>query len=110
MMPDLLQLTLTLVLVLASIAAAAWLFQAARKTQATSSQSLHIQASIAVGSHERVVLIDVAGKWLLLGVAPGRVNLLAQLEGSAPAASANPVSASDAGSWLATYLGKAHAK
>jgi len=33
----------------------------------------------AVGTRERVVLVEVAGQWLVLGVAPGQVRTLANL-------------------------------
>lgn len=38
-----------------------------------------VHASLAVGPRERVVLVEMAGEWMLLGVAPGRVNMLKSL-------------------------------
>ncbi len=109
-MANLLQVTLALLLVLATIGAAAWLLKSARRTRGATQQLIHIEASVAVGTRERIVLIEVGGQWLLLGVAPGRVSRLAQL----PAAALPPDATASAGahpaSWLATYLGKNNAQ
>lgn len=42
-----------------------------------------VHASLGVGPRERVVLVELGGEWLLLGVAPGRVNLLKTLDAQA---------------------------
>jgi flagellar protein FliO/FliZ len=39
-------------------------------------QSMEVVAALSVGTREKVVLVDVAGKQILLGVAPGRVSHL----------------------------------
>jgi flagellar protein FliO/FliZ len=48
---------------------------------------MKVVAALSVGPRERVVLVDVGGQQLLLGVAPGRVNMLHRFE--------QPVIASD---------------
>jgi flagellar protein FliO/FliZ len=73
------QVTLALVIVLAVLFAAAWgmrrfnLFNRAGQTAMTVVQGINL------GPKERAVLIDVQGRKLLLGVAPGCVNLLLEL-------------------------------
>jgi len=47
-----------------------------------------------LGQRERVVIVEVAGTWLVLGVAPGQVSKLHELP--APAADAAPASPVDA--------------
>lgn len=42
-------------------------------------QHLQVLASKPVGTRERVVLVQVADRWLVLGVGSGRVNQLAEL-------------------------------
>ncbi len=42
-----------------------------------------VHASLAVGPRERVVLVEMAGEWMLLGVAPGRVSMLKSLSAEA---------------------------
>ena len=76
----LVQATLGLALVLALIVAIAWI--AKRITPGAlrgGSLPLTIVASQAVGQRERVVVVEVADQWLVLGVAPGRVSALSSL-------------------------------
>jgi flagellar protein FliO/FliZ len=49
---------------------------------------MKVLGALSVGTRERVVLVDVGGEQLLLGVAPGRVNMLHRFE--------QPIVASDA--------------
>ncbi|WPH13083.1 flagellar biosynthetic protein FliO [Variovorax paradoxus] len=55
-------------------------------------QSVKVVSSTMVGQRERVVVVEVGGTWLVLGVAAGRVNALhslpAQALPAAPPASA----------------------
>jgi flagellar protein FliO/FliZ len=49
---------------------------------------MRIVAGTAVGTRERVVVLEVAGTWLVLGVAPGRITALAEMpRGDLPAQS-----------------------
>jgi flagellar protein FliO/FliZ len=48
--------------------------------QIKQNSGLRIVAAISVGPRERVVLIELAGEQMLLGVAPGQVNLLHRFE------------------------------
>lgn len=38
--------------------------------------ALRVVGGVAVGQRERVVMVEVGDQWLVLGVAPGRVNAL----------------------------------
>ncbi len=42
----------------------------------TSAAALKAVATLSVGARERVVVIEAGESWLVLGVAPGRVNKL----------------------------------
>ena len=110
MMPDLLSLTLTLLAVLPSVAGTAWLLHSARRARGGPCEQIHLAASLCVGSRERVVLIEVAGQRLLLGVAPGHVSTLAQLPAQSLGSEAPSEPQRNPASWLATYLGKINAK
>jgi flagellar protein FliO/FliZ len=79
MMQDYLHALLPLALVLALLASAAWLLQKLSKPRLGSKSLLTLQASISVGQRERVVVLEVDGQWLVLGVAPGQVNTLLHL-------------------------------
>lgn len=71
------QVTLSLLLVLAAVFAAAWLLRRVRGLQRTrSSEGLAVVAEVAVGPRERVVLVEVGGERVLVGVAPGSVRAL----------------------------------
>jgi flagellar protein FliO/FliZ len=89
----LLQAALGLALVLGVIVALAWMAKRFTPGALRGGMPLTIVASQAVGQRERVVVVEVAGQWLVLGVAPGRVNALTTLpKGELPTTS--PVSAS----------------
>jgi flagellar protein FliO/FliZ len=45
-----------------------------------SGQRMQVISALSVGARERVVLIQVGEKQMLLGVAPGRVNYIKELE------------------------------
>lgn len=70
------QVTLSLLLVLAAIFGAAWVVRRLRGFGKIGGGALQIVTEIAVGTKERVVLVQVGNQQLLLGVAPGRVNTL----------------------------------
>jgi flagellar protein FliO/FliZ len=50
---------------------------------------VRVVGGVSVGSRERVVVLEVAGRWIVVGVAPGQVNQLANLEIDAKALSAS---------------------
>ena len=56
------------------------------RTIGTAGQAtIEVVSQVALGARERAVIVKVGATYLLLGVAPGRVNLLQQLpEGSVP--------------------------
>jgi flagellar protein FliO/FliZ len=74
------QVTLSLVLVLAAVFAAAWLVRRLKTFGKFGSGPIEIIADVSVGTKERAVLVQVGGKQLLLGVAPGRVTTLYVLD------------------------------
>jgi flagellar protein FliO/FliZ len=74
------QVTLSLVLVLAAVFAAAWLVRRLKTFGKFASGPIQIIADVSLGTKERAVLVQVGGKQLLLGVAPGRVSTLHVLD------------------------------
>lgn len=87
------QATLALVLVLATVFAAAWAMRRLRKFGGGGGAGIEVISQAALGAKERAVLLKVAGAHVLVGVAPGRVNLLHVLAAdavvSAPSAPAS---------------------
>jgi len=74
------QVTLSLLLVLAAVFAAAWLVRRLRGLGKFGSQVITVLADVGLGPKERAVLVQVGSKQLLLGVAPGRVSTLYVLD------------------------------
>lgn len=75
----LLQMIMSLLIVLAIIAAIAWSIKRLGGLRGHSNATVQIIGAGSVGPRERVVLVEVAGQWLVLGVAQGNVNLLATM-------------------------------
>lgn len=80
---DVFQWLFGLIIVLAMFGLLVWLL---RKTGNFSSQSksqLAVLSGLSLGMREKLVLVKVGDKQLLLGVTPGRVDKLMELEGDA---------------------------
>lgn len=73
---NLMQVTLGLLLILALIAGIAWLLRRYGRLQSAASGSLRIIGGLSLGPRERVVLLQAGDTQLLVGVAPGRVQML----------------------------------
>ncbi len=65
-----------LLLVLAIIGCITWLLKRFSLIPTTATGKLKIVSAIGVGQRERVVIVEIDNTWLVLGVAPGRVNKL----------------------------------
>ena len=100
------QVVLGLAVVLALVGATAWLLKRFSSMGAASSGVIRVIGGAAVGQRERIVLVEVAGTWLLVGVAPGQVRMLHTMPRteSAIAPDAAAPAASAAGAGFATWL------
>ncbi|MDP1708249.1 MAG: flagellar biosynthetic protein FliO [Gammaproteobacteria bacterium] len=74
------QTILGLIAVVVVIIAAAWLLRRVAQLQTGAQGALKVLASMPLGSRERVVLIQVGDRQLLLGIAPGHVSTLHVLD------------------------------
>ncbi|MDR3396880.1 MAG: flagellar biosynthetic protein FliO [Pandoraea sp.] len=70
------QTGLGLVLVLALLFGLAWLAKRFGLQRPMGGGNVRIIGSASVGQRERVVVVEVAGDWIVLGVAPGQVRSL----------------------------------
>ncbi|MBT6579061.1 MAG: flagellar biosynthetic protein FliO [Cellvibrionales bacterium] len=77
------QVILSLAFVIVLIYAVAWYVRRLQLTTSGTGQSMRVVSALSVGTREKVVLVQVGEEQLLLGVAPGRVNVLRQFEGVA---------------------------
>lgn len=76
----LLKMSVGLAIVLGVMALLAWLLKRMLTGVHYRQSVIKIVGGVSVGSRERVVVLEVAGRWIVVGVAPGRVNALASLE------------------------------
>lgn len=76
----LLQLFSGLLVVLVSIIVLAWVAKRFTHMQSGNNAYLQIIGSISMGSRERVVVVQAGATKVLLGVSPGRVNMLHVLD------------------------------
>ncbi|OAX55088.1 flagellar biosynthetic protein FliO [Xanthomonas graminis] len=84
--PSLIGAVFALLLVLALILGMAWVLKRLPGSGFRPAEGLRVVASLAVGAKERVVVIDVNGEQLLLGVSPGGVRTLHHLPEPLPQA------------------------
>ncbi len=75
----LLQVVLGLLVVLALMAGVAWLLKRMGVTGVAGSNVARVIGGVSVGNRERVVVVEVADQWIVVGVAPGRVNALSTM-------------------------------
>lgn len=73
---SLLQITFSLLLVLAAIIAVAWLLKRMNLAQQGTGSFLKVIGSVAIGQRERVVLVEAGDTWLVIGVGPGQIRTL----------------------------------
>lgn len=77
---DFLQMFFGLLLVLGVIFGMAWFIRRMGSFQQVSHGALRILGGLSVGQRERIVLIQVGDKQLLIGLAPGQIRTLHVLE------------------------------
>lgn len=58
----------------------AWFFKRLGLVNNSQASVAKVISSISVGSRERVVVLEIAGRWIVVGVASGRVNAIATLD------------------------------
>lgn len=78
--PDIVSFALALLAVIAIILILAWILRKFGSVSMRSGGSLQILGGMSVGGREKIVLVQVGQKQLLIGVAPGNVQTLHVLE------------------------------
>ncbi len=68
-----------LLVVLGLMAGAAWLLKRFNPIKAGQAGQVRIVGGVSVGGRERVVVVEVADQWIVVGVAPGSVNALSTM-------------------------------
>ncbi len=75
-----LKMVLGLAIVLAVMALITWVLKRMMPGVGSKQSVVRIVGGVSVGSRERVVVLEIAGRWIVVGVAPGQVNHIANLE------------------------------
>ena len=73
------QVVLGLIVVLGLMAGAAWLLKRMGVAGNATGNVARVVGGVNVGSRERVLVVEVADQWIVVGVAPGRVNALSTM-------------------------------
>ncbi|CDG81891.1 flagellar biosynthetic protein FliO [Janthinobacterium agaricidamnosum] len=112
---SLLQTILALVFVLALLIGLAWFMKRYGPKPAGGNSRLRLLSSLSLGGRERIMLIEVADQWIVVGASPGRVNALATLprqeaELALPPAPQNGLAASNFSEWLKQTIEKRNGK
>lgn len=76
---SLVQMLLALTGILALLFACLWLLKKLTVHRGAAAGLLRVVAATAVGTRERVVIVEIGSTWLVLGVAPGQVSALAEI-------------------------------
>lgn len=80
---DVMQWMLALVIVLAMFGVLVWLLRKTGNFSLEHKGQLAVLSGLSLGVREKLVLVKVGEKQLLLGVTPGRIEKLLELEGDA---------------------------
>ncbi|CAL62037.1 Putative flagellar protein FliO [Herminiimonas arsenicoxydans] len=103
---NLLQVTLGLLVVLGLMAAAAWMLRRFTGAKGSSAANIKIIGGVSVGNRERVVVVEIADQWIVVGVAPGRVNALSTMPRQETPVITDAPPAKNFSSWLAQTIEK----
>jgi len=68
-----------LVVVLVVMAGSAWLLKRVGLSKVAGNQAIKVVGGVSVGGRERVLVLEVGDQWVIVGVAPGRVNAITTL-------------------------------
>lgn len=69
-----------LLVVLTVIAGLAWIIKKLTRIQTGGMSAARIVGAVSVGTRERVIVLEIANRWIVVGVAPGQVNAIANLD------------------------------
>lgn len=107
---NLMQVTLGLLVVLALMAAAAWVLRRFNTAKGNNAAQIKIIGGVSVGNRERVMVVEVADQWIVVGVAPGRVNALATMAKQETTIVTDAAPSKNFSSWLAQTIEKRNAE
>jgi flagellar protein FliO/FliZ len=109
-----LQTILALLFVLALLGGLAWFMKRFGPKAPGGNTRLRLLSSMSLGGRERIMLIEVADQWIVVGASPGRVNALATMprqddDGATPGQPNSPAAANFS-EWLKQTIEKRNGK
>ncbi|PLY47517.1 flagellar biosynthetic protein FliO [Janthinobacterium sp. ROICE36] len=112
---SLLQTILALVFVLALLIGLAWCMKRYGPKVMGGNNKMRVVSSLNLGGRERIVLVEVADQWIVVGASPGRINALATMprqEGELPqlVTAQNGPAAANFSEWLKQTIEKRNGK
>ena len=107
---NLMQVTLGLMVVLGLMAAAAWALRRFNMAKGHNAAQIKIIGGVSVGNRERVMVVEIADQWIVVGVAPGRVNALATMAKQETTIIPDAAPSKNFSSWLAQTIEKRNAQ
>lgn len=108
---NLTQVLLGLLAVLGLMAATAWLLKRFGGRQFTGNAVVKIVGGVSVGARERILVVETAGQWIVVGITPGRINALATLpRQEMPLEPESPPITKNFSEWLKQTIEKRNAK
>ncbi|RBA25793.1 flagellar biosynthetic protein FliO [Herminiimonas fonticola] len=107
---NLMQVTLGLLVVLGLMAAAAWVLRRFNTAKGNNAAQIKIIGGVSVGNRERVMVVEIADQWIVVGVAPGRVNALATMAKQETTIVTDAAPSKNFSSWLAQTIEKRNAQ
>ena len=107
---NLVQVTLGLMVVLVLMAAAAWVLRRFNTAKGHNAAHIKIIGGVSVGNRERVMVVEIADQWIVVGVAPGRVNALATMAKQETTIVPDAAPSKNFSSWLAQTIEKRNAQ
>jgi flagellar protein FliO/FliZ len=106
---SLLQVVFGLLVVLGLLAAALWFLKRMGGGRFAPGAVVKIIGGVSVGNRERVMVVEVADQWIVIGVAPGRVSTLASMPRQDTPAAQAAAGAPNFSAWLKQTIEKRNA-
>jgi flagellar protein FliO/FliZ len=83
------QVALVLLLVVGLIAGTAWLLRRLGMARNTTGSTVRIVSGVSLSNRERILVVEVADQWIVVGVSPGGINTLTTMPRQEPVAGTN---------------------
>ncbi|MBS1186280.1 MAG: fliO [Burkholderiaceae bacterium] len=105
------QVLLGLIVVLGLMAGAAWLLKRFGAPRMASGAVVKVIGGIAVGSRERIMVVEVADQWIVVGITSSQINTLSTMpKQELPPPPEGGIPGSQFSDWLQQFMDKRNGK